>query len=124
MAGCGTDDAGHVEAAFRGYHTALLARDFPAACAATAPDSTAKLVAAVARQGITATTCEDALAAIFAEPGPAATADGVARSVTVQRVTVDGDSATLAWSATLDGENRPSTSTLRRRDGRWQLVTG
>ena len=68
LAGCGGGDArAEIEQAFKGYQTALLARDFPTACGYNAPESTQKLIASVATQGIQASTCEEALAGIYDE---------------------------------------------------------
>lgn len=111
-----------VESSFRGYHEALLARDFPAACALNSPEATAKLLATVRTRSIVVGTCEDAFAAIFAEPGAAETADGIARSVQVQDVAVTGDDARITWSASLEGEPRTATNVLRRVDGEWRLM--
>lgn len=122
LGGCG-DSRADVETAFRGYYTALLARDYPAACALTAPESTGKLLASLATQGVTAGTCEEALGAIFAEPGAADTADGIARSVQIKDVVVSGDRATVSWSASLEGAPRDATNGMRRIDGSWRLTS-
>lgn len=118
---CGGDPEAEVEAAFTGYHTALLARDFPTACGYNSPDATAALIASLGTQGIRAGSCEEAFTAIFAEPGAADTFDEIARSAAVQDVEVDGDRGTITWTATLDGESRPSTIGVRRIDGGWKL---
>ena len=118
----GAGDRDDVESAFRGYHAALLARDFPAACAVNSPEATERLLASVATQGIEATTCEEAFTAIFSEEGAAATADGIASTVQVQEVAVTGEDATVTWTALLSGELRTATNDLRRVDGRWMLV--
>ncbi|MCY7341759.1 MAG: nuclear transport factor 2 family protein [Pseudonocardia sp.] len=110
------------EKAFRSYYEAQLARDFTAVCAVNAPETTARLLETLATKGVKAPTCEDAFAAIFAEPGAAQTADGIASSVQIQEVAVTGEDAKITWTATLDGVPRTSTNTLRRIDGRWLLV--
>jgi hypothetical protein len=124
LTSCGDSPDVAAEKAFRGYHEALLARDFPTACSYNTPDSTAKLLASVRTQAIAATTCEDAFAAIYSESGPAATADGVSTSVQIQNVAVTGDFATIRWTAQLDGQQRPASTTMRRVDGHWLLVAG
>jgi hypothetical protein len=124
LTSCGDSPAGAAEKAFRGYHAALLARDFPTACSYNTPDSTAKLLASVRTQAIAVTTCEEAFAAIYSEPGPAATADGVSNSVQIQNLAVTGDFATISWTAQLDGQQRPASTTMRRVDGHWLLVAG
>ena len=75
----GNAEAG-VEKAFRGYHAALLARDFRTACSYNTPEATDKLLVSLRTQGIDAAGCEDAFAAIYAEEGGSATADGVGTS--------------------------------------------
>ena len=122
LAGCGQDPAEDVTKAFTGYHAALLARDFATACSYNTPEATAKLVSTLRQQAITVSTCPDALAAIYAEDGGAAQADGVSRSVRIDGITVNGDQATIRWSATLDSEQQPSTSMMRRVQGRWEFV--
>lgn len=124
LTSCGDSPEVAAEKAFRGYHEALLARDFATACSYNTPDSTAKLLESVRTQSIDATTCEEAFTAIYSEPGPAATADGVSTSVQIQKVAVTGDFATISWSAQLDGQQRPASNTMRRVDGRWLLVAG
>lgn len=119
---CGAGARGDIEQAFRSYQQALLSRDFAAACAVNSPEATAKLLETVATQGIVVGTCEDAFAQIFAEQGPAATFDGIATTVQIQDVTVDGDEASIRWSASINGEPDTGTNVLRRIDGRWLLV--
>ena len=121
LAACGNAQA-DVEQAFRGYHTALLERDFRTACSYNTPEATDRLIGSLRTQGIDAGSCEDAFAAIYSEAGGSATADGVGNSVQIQGITVDGDNATVNWTAELDGEQRPAQSTMRRDDGRWQFV--
>ena len=122
LAGCGDSPEVAAEKAFRGYHAALLARDFRTACSYNTPEATAKLLASLRTQAIDAADCEQAFAAIYAEQGPAAAADGIGNTVQVQGVTVTGDDATVSWSAELDGERRPATAAMHRTDGRWLFV--
>jgi hypothetical protein len=122
LAGCGGSARAGVEEAFRGYHAALLARDFRTACSYNAPEATAKLLISLRTQAIEVATCEDAFTAIYAESGGAGQADAVAQTVQIQGITVNGDQATVNWTAQLDGEQRPSASTMRRIDGRWEFV--
>jgi hypothetical protein len=119
---CGADPEAEIGEAFKGYYTALLTRDFPAACAYNTPEATQKLLASVATQGITAGSCEQALAAVFAEPGAADNADALARSAKIDDVAVDGDEAVVRWTATVEGEPLPGTWNMRRIDGAWKLV--
>jgi ketosteroid isomerase-like protein len=119
---CGADPEAEIGEAFQGYYTALLARDFPAACAYNAPEATAKLLTSVATQGISARTCEEAFTAVFAEGGPAETADAIARSAKIDDIEVDGQDATVHWTAEVDGEPMSTTWGMRRIDGAWKLV--
>ena len=119
---CGEAAEVGVEKAFRGYHAALLARDFPTACSYNTQEATAKLLTSLRTQGIEAADCEQAFAAIYAESGGSEAADGVGNTVQIQQIVVNGDDATVNWSAQLDGEVRPATSTMRRADGQWQFV--
>jgi len=124
LAACGESTEAGVEQAFRGYHAALLARDFRVACTYNTPEATAKLLASLRTQGIEAAGCEDAFAAIYAEAGGSAAADRVGNTVQVQNIAVNGDDATVNWTAELDGEPRPSTSRMHRVDGQWRFVAG
>ena len=117
-----TGDEAAVEDVFHEYYRALLARDFAAACALNAPETTEQLLANVRSQGVTASSCEEALGKIYSLPGAAATADSIAHSASVDDVTVNGDQATITWSADINGARPTVTSGLRRVDGRWLLV--
>lgn len=122
LAACGGDPRADVEKSFRGYHAALLARDFHTACSYNTPEATAKLLTSLSTQGIEAADCEGAFTAIYAEAGGSAAADEVGNSVQIRDVAVDGDTATVSWSAVLDGEQRPARSTMRRVDRDWRFV--
>jgi len=111
-----------VEAVFHDYYEALLARDFATACAFNAPETTQQLLANLEARGITAATCEEALTAVYAIPGAAETVDKIVAGATVQGVTVSGDTATITWSAEVNGTRNSTTSQLRRIDGEWRLV--
>jgi ketosteroid isomerase-like protein len=112
-----------VEAAFRDYYAALRARNFTAACALHADETTVRLLDELRRRGVTATTCEEALTAVYAIPGNAEAVDAIAQSATVEEITVTGEDATIAWSATIDGKRETTTSSLRRIDNTWRLIT-
>jgi hypothetical protein len=122
LGACGADPQTEITEVFKGYHTAVLARDYPAVCAYNAPEATERLLASVAREGVRADTCEEALTAVFEQSGGAETADGVARSAEIDEITVDGDRATVRWTATIEGEPMPTSWGLRRIDGAWKLV--
>jgi hypothetical protein len=111
-----------VEGVFRDVSQALLARDFPAVCAVTAPETTEELLAAARARGVPAGTCDEALTAIYATPATARIADRVVTGAAVQDVTVTGDDATVTWSADIAGGRPTLTTGLRRVDGRWQVT--
>ncbi|TQM03886.1 hypothetical protein [Pseudonocardia kunmingensis] len=111
-----------VEAVFRDYYEALLARDFATACEFNAPETTQQLLANLQSRGITADTCEEALTAVYAIPGAAETVDGIVQGAQVQGVVVTGDTASITWSAEVNGARNTVTSQLRRVDGQWRLV--
>jgi hypothetical protein len=115
-------DEAVVEAVFRSYYQALMARDFATACALNAPETNAKLVANMAAQGTRAGTCEEALAAVYALPGASLVADGVGNTAQVKDITVDGDTATISWSFETRGRRQPVDTGLRRIDGQWRLL--
>jgi hypothetical protein len=122
LGACGSDPKDDVTQTFKGYYTALLARDFPTACALTAPESTQQLLSALATQGIQAKTCEDAFTAVFNEPGAAEVSDTIARTAKIDDVQVDGDDATVKWTATVDGNPQSATYGMHYADGKWKLV--
>ncbi|MCO1656054.1 hypothetical protein [Pseudonocardia humida] len=122
VAACGADAATEIDEAFKGYHTAVLARDFPAACAYNAPEATAKLLSSLATQGVNAATCEEAFAVVFDQGGAAETADTISRTAKIDDIQVDGDEATVRWTAVVDGNASPTTWGMRRIDGAWKLV--
>lgn len=101
-----------VEQTFRNYNEALLARDFAAACAANAPETSAGLIEAL---GVGS--CEEAFGVIYAD-GAGEYLDAVVRSTTIQDIVVTGERATVSWSA--DGHT--SESAHRRVDGRWLIL--
>ena len=59
---------------------------------------------------------------IYGTSGAADIADAVADTARIQAVTVDGDSATITWSAEVAGQRPTVTNTMRRIDGQWRLV--
>lgn len=115
-------DRSAVEAVFRGYYQALLARDFPGACSVSAPETIAKLLASLKTQGVTVGTCPEALSTIYAIPGAAEAADAIANSAQIQDVAVTGDQASITWSAEVNGQRPTVTNDVRRVDGQWRLL--
>ncbi|MFC4947731.1 hypothetical protein [Pseudonocardia sp. GCM10023141] len=122
-AGTRTGDAGAVEAAFLGYHMALLTRDWTTACTLAAPATVAKLQENLRTQsGVTAATCEEAFTAIYADPAGATRADAILGSSHIEQVDVAGDTATVAWSSTYNDQRSVTTSMLTRIAGKWLLL--
>jgi hypothetical protein len=115
-------DRAEIEAVFQGYYEALLARDFTTACALNAPETTEALLADLASQGVQVGSCEEAFETIYATPGAPEVADGIAATAQIQDVRVDGDVATISWSAEVEGQRPTVTNDLRRIDGQWRLL--
>jgi hypothetical protein len=112
-----------VETAFTGYNRALADRDFGTACALNAPESVDVLLAGV-EQGLgqRPADCVEAFEIIYATPGAAELADATTTSAVIQDVAVSGDTATVTWSAEVQGQRPTVTSDLRLIDGDWRLV--
>lgn len=121
-AAAGEDEAA-VEAAFTAYNRALADRDFATACALNAPESVETLLAGV-EQGLgqRPADCVEALEIIYATPGAAELADVTTTTTEIQDVTVTGGTATVTWSAEVQGRRPTVTSDLRRIDDGWRLV--
>lgn len=118
----GVDDETAVRTAFTEYNDALAASDAAAACARSAPETVATLVAAVSQQlGQQVEGCEDAFGLVFATPGAAELARETAASTEIRQVSVDGDTAVVEWSADVQGQPATQTNELVRIDGRWLL---
>jgi hypothetical protein len=117
----GTDEA-VVGEVFHRYYALLLDRDFAGACALHAPETTGLLLDGARARGLPAGTCEEALAAVYAEPGTAGTADATARTARLREVRVTGDAATVTWVGELSGERRTVVSGMRRIDGVWKVA--
>lgn len=117
-----TGERGAVETVFRGYHQALHARDFTTACSLNTPEKSAELIEKLAAKGSTVSSCEEALRMVFTLPQAANAADSIATTLQIDDVTVDGDNATITWSARGQGREKPTTSALRRIDGQWRLL--
>lgn len=111
-----------VEAALRAYQQAIATQDWPIACALNAPETSAQLVAAVQAGGGQVGTCEEALAAVFGQPGAAEAAVEAAGSTSVEDVTVSGLNATIRWTSTRQGRTRADGATMQLIDGQWRLA--
>lgn len=122
VVGCAGDPRAEIDTAFRGYYTALLARDFPTACGYNTPEATAFLLQTLTTQGVRAGDCEGAFGAIFGQPASAAVFDTIARTVQIDDVQVDGGDATITYTSTVDGEPRTASVPMSRVDGGWKFV--
>ena len=116
------EDRAAVETVFRTYLRAVADGDFATACALNAPETNQRLLAELARRGTPAPTCEAAIATLYAGSGVAQGAATIADTLSVERVDVDGDAATVAWSVEVSGRRPVVTNALRRVDGQWRLL--
>jgi ketosteroid isomerase-like protein len=115
-------DRAAVEAVFRAYLRAVAAGDFTTACGLNAPETTQRLLDELARRGTPATTCEDAIAALYSGSAFAQGAPAIADTLEVRGIDVDGDTATVSWSVEVTGRRPVVTNALRRVDGQWRLL--
>ena len=116
------EDRAAVETVFRTYLRAVADGDFATACALNAPETNQRLLDELARRGTPAPTCEAAIATLYAGSGVAQGAATIADTLSVERVDVDGDAATVAWSVEVSGRRPVVTNALRRVDGQWRLL--
>jgi hypothetical protein len=117
-----TADRAAAETVFRTYLRAVADGDFATACTLNAPETNQRLLDELARRGTPATTCEAAIAALYAGSGVAQGAASIADTLSIERVDVDGDAATVAWSVEVAGKRPVVTNALRRIDGQWRLL--
>lgn len=121
--GAAGGDAAAVETAFARYNQALADRDFTTACALNAPEPIEALLAGVEEaMGQRPADCVEAFEIVYATPGAAEAADSTTTTSEIQDVTVTGDTATVTWSAEVQGMRQTVTSGLRLIDGGWRLV--
>jgi predicted lipid-binding transport protein (Tim44 family) len=115
-------DRAAVETVFRTYLRAVADGDFATACSLNAPETNQRLLDELARRGTPAATCEQAIAVLYAGSGVAQGAATIASTLSIERVDVDGDAATVAWSVEVSGRRPVVTNALRRVDGQWRLL--
>jgi hypothetical protein len=124
-------DAGgeeEVREMFTDYTKALGERDWDEACEHLAPETTDKLKANIAQLGLTDAPgdCVGLMGALYAQidkdPTAKKTIDDITQTAKVSSVKVDGDTATVSWSAKVNGTDTPVTQTARIIDGEWKLI--
>src|SRR4051794_37980471 len=115
-------DRAAVETVFRTYLRAVADGDFATACALNAPETNQRLIDELTKRGTPVSTCEQAIAALYAGSGVAQGAASIADTLSVERVDVDGDAATVSWSVEVSGRRPVVTNALRRVDGQWRLL--
>ena len=123
-----SDAEAEVREMFTDYTKALAARDWDEACEHLAPETTDKLKANVAQLGLADAPddCEGLMEALYTQidkdPTAKKTIDDIATTAKVTNVTIDGDKASVSWSAKVNGTDTPATQTARKIDGEWKLI--
>ncbi|MDA0172306.1 hypothetical protein OJ998_24600 [Solirubrobacter taibaiensis] len=126
-----TNSAGgeeEVREMFTDYTKALGDRDWEEACEHLAPETTDKLKANIAQLGLTDAPddCVGLMGALYAQidkdPTAKKTIDDITQTAKVSEVKIDGDTATVSWSAQVNGTDTPVTQTARIIDGEWKLI--
>jgi hypothetical protein len=113
---------------FDDYRAALVARDWDRACSHLAPETTQKLQSNIKQLGVTSppSDCPKLMDTLYTQIDKDPTAkkaiDDIAKSAKVTRVKVDGDKASVSWSAKVNGQETPVTQTARIIDGEWKLI--
>ena len=113
---------------FTDYTEALGERDWEEACEHLAPETTDKLKANVTQLGLTDAPgdCVGLMGALYAQidkdPAAKKTIDDITATAKVSRVKIDGETASVSWSAKVNGTDTPITQTARIIDGEWKLI--
>lgn len=121
-------EEGEVREMFADYTEALGERDWDDACEHLAPETTDKLKSNVAQLGLTDAPddCQGLMAALYAQidqdPTAKKTIDDITATATVREVRLDGETASVTWSAQVNGTDTPVTQTARKIDGEWKLI--
>lgn len=125
------DDAGgeaDVREMFTEYTQALGERDWDEACEHLAPETADKLKSNVAQLGLTDAPddCEGLMGALYAQidkdPTAKKTIDDITATAKISEVKINGETATVSWSAKVNGTDTPVTQTARIIDGEWKLI--
>jgi ketosteroid isomerase-like protein len=115
-------DEAAVEKVYLDYTQSLVDRDFATSCGFLTQEAVEQMLEGAKAAGAEATTCEDTLGVLYAVPEAAELGDEVARTTEVESVEVDGDTATVEWSAELNGTRNSQSSDFERVDGGWRLA--
>lgn len=113
---------------FTEYTEALGERDWDQACEHLAPETTDKLKSNVAQLGLTDAPddCQGLMGALYAQidkdPTAKKTIDDITATAKVSEVKITGESASVTWSAKVNGTDTPVTQTARIIDGEWKLI--
>jgi len=127
----GGGDAGgedEVREMFADYTKALGDRDWDEACDNLAPETTEKLQSNIKQLGVAnpPTECTELMDQLYdtidKDPAAKKTIDDITQSAKVDKVTITGDSASISWSATVNGQKTPVTQSARIIDGEWKLI--
>lgn len=117
-----TAEEAAVEAAFRGWQQALAAKDFAAACGLNTTEANEALVGALTAGGAPVETCEEGYALVLNQPEALETSRVVAETAQVQDVVVEGENATVTWSAQVQDQRPTTENGLRLVDGQWRML--
>jgi hypothetical protein len=113
---------------FDNYRAALIARDWDKACAHLAPETTEKLQENIKTLGVTdpPDECTELMGTLYEtidkDPTTKKTIDDVTRSAKVTDIKIDGEKASISWSAKVNGVDTPVTQSARIIDGEWKLI--
>lgn len=149
LAGCGGDDdperepaaretpvatqsAAEAEAdireTFDDYNKALADRSWADACEELAPETTQKLRQNASTLGLKdlPEDCAGLLGTVYEtadkDPQQRKVLGEIVDTAKVDSVDVKGETATINWSAKVNGQDMPISQTARRIDGKWKLV--
>ena len=122
------DAEAEIRETFDNYNEALADRDFDKACdgLVAGDHGQAARERQEARRHRPARGLRRAAAKVYEtidkDPAQKKLIDEIAKSAEIDKVTVTGDTATIDWSATANGQKTPISQTARRIDGEWKLV--
>ncbi len=128
VAASGSGDEAEVKTMFTAYLKSLVDRDWDGACSHLAPETTEKLKANIKQLGVANVPdeCADLMKQLYAQidkdPNAKKAIDDIANTATVKDVKVDGEKASITWSAKVNGVDTPVTQSARIIDGQWKLI--